>query len=418
MIDLEQGAVAKLIDAAAVALLWKVANGHGDAGECAAVAAFPPLVHLAQQVPFHKDEQGTVFSVVGTWRCDNLRDYLQSAPGTSLPTGRHRPPWLCTPGLDGAFPAPLPSATAWTDQTLRPHGFRPADDALFGADDNYLAGLASWFRQAASRSAAEDREADSAQAAARFTEAWLASARGGALQRLNAFELEMRARKMGMTAGDAFATRFGWSHPLIGMDALRALNRALAWWSCATLMPQPFRLGLVDRCLARPSLTGLFLAANAAMPNLARAAAQRARSPAALPTEGVRYVHPASTEPAGDIAVHKLVKALHGVPVFAPIPGHPRRLCEMLLPTRLERMARPAMFRHPSHLALRRDQRCLHSVVVRIGDPADEAGEERSVIDVFFLSDGPTVGDLAVDKTAAESGLRRVLGQLRRAAAG
>lgn len=415
VIDIAQGNVAKLIDAAAVLLLWRVARGRATEQERQIAAVFPPLLHIPTHVPLPVQHVGKVNSIVGTWSRDTLLDYLAAGPGsvrTSAPAGAAA--WVAAVGTESAFPAPLPVMTWLTRDAGRPYAFLPAEREIFDADGDYLTRSAAWYRREGLRGGIDDRDREGALSAARIAELWLDSARARSLERLDAFELELRLRRMGMAAGDAFAQRFGWSHRLIGVDAVRAFNRHLAAWVAATLMPEPFRLGLIDRCVAHAGLCAVLLGASAAAPNFARAAVDAATAPRSLPIRGVKYAGPAGGDPPRDTSAHRLIKAAHGLPVFAPMSGHPDGLWEMFIAVRVERTTRPEIFRQPSPLALRREMDSLHSLIVRVGPavvPDSPAGAAEGVhLETIFLSDTCTVDDanrhVAVSGGAAARALR------------
>ena len=211
---------------------------------------------------------------------------------------------------------------------------------------------------------------------------------------------------MGMAAGDGFAQRFGWAHMLIGVDAVRAFNRHLASWVAATLMPEPFRIGLVDRGVAHAGLCAVLLAAGASVANLGRAAAESVTAPRCLPIRGVKYAGPAGGDPPRDLPVARLLKAAHGLPVFAPLGGHPEGLWEMFIAVRVERVVRPEVFRQPSPLALRREMDSLQAVIVRVGPPlvadAPASSPDGAQLETIFLSDSCTVDE--VNRQVAVSG--------------
>jgi hypothetical protein len=395
VIDIAQGTVAKLIDAAAVLLLWRVARGKGSEHERQVAAVFPPLLHIPAHVHLPAEHAGTVNSVVGTWSRENLLDYLASAPGGIRRAAQPgTATWAGAVGTEAAFPTPLPGTTWLTSTPGCPFAFLPAERELFEDDGAYLTRTASWYRREALRAGIDDREREGAFSAARIAELWLDSSRAKALEQLNAFELELRLRRMGMAAGDEFAERWSWSHMLIGVDAVRAFNRLLAPWVAATLMPEPLRIGMLDRCFAHAGLCAVLLAASAAAPNLARAAVECAAAPRTLPGRGVKYAGSAGGNPDVGMAVHRLVKSAHGVPVFSPLPAHPAGLWEMFVAIRVERIARPVIFRQPTPLALRREMDAIHSIVVRVGPaPAGSPTNEVSAVEVFLLSDTTTVGD-------------------------
>lgn len=405
VIDIAQGNVAKLIDAAAVLLLWRVARGRATEQERQLVAHFPALLHIPAHVHLPARQAGTVGSVVGTWSRENLLDYFASEPGAvRAQAAAGAAAWLAAVGTESAFPSPLPRMTWHTRQPGRAHAFVPAEREIFERDAVYLPRAAAWYRREGSRDGLDDRLREAALSAARIAELWLDSATAGALERLNAFELELRLRRMGMAAGDAFAQRLGWSHTLIGMEAVRTFNRHLAPWAAATLMPEPFRLGMIDRACAHAGLCAVLIAASAAADNLGSAAAAHAQSPRELPLRGVRYAGPAGGDPPPESSVQRLVKGAHGVPVFAPLPGHPEGLWEMFVAVRVERITRPGVFRQPSPLALRRQMDGIQALIVRVGPPPDVAstGAEESQVEVILLSDDCTAGQ--IDREAAASG--------------
>lgn len=407
VIDLAQGNVAKLIDAAAVHLLWRVARGRSTEQERQIAALFPAQLHIPTHVHLPVMQAGRVNSIVGTWSRDGLLDYLAAGPGgirAAAPAADAT--WLAAVGTEAAFPATLPAMTWLTREPGRACAFLPAERDLFEADESFLARTASWYRREALRSDTGDREREGASSAARIAELWLDSARAGALEQLAAFELELRLRRMGMAAGDGFAQRFGWAHSLIGVDAIRAFNRHLAPWVAATLMPAPFRLGLIDRAVAHAGLCAVLLAAGAAAANLGRASAESATAPRSLPIRGVKYAGPAGGDPPGDLPVQRLIKAAHGIPVFAPMSGHPEGLWEMFVAVRVERVARPEVFRQPSPLALRRQMDSLHGAIVRVGPPGLASGlsdaAEGCHIEAIFLSEDCTID--AAHRQAAVGG--------------
>ena len=403
VIDVAQGHVAKLIDAAAVMLLWRFARGRATDQEREIVALFPPLLHIATHVHLPMQQVGRVNSVVGTWSRENLLDYLVSGPGTARAGAvSGAGAWTAAIGTESAFPTPLPTMTWHTRDPGRPGAFALADADSFEPDAGYLTRTAAWYRREGRRDGLDDREREAALSAGRIAELWLDSVQTGALEQLDAFELELRLRRMGMAGGDVFAQRFGWSHALIGVNAVRAFNRLLAAWAAATLMPEPFRLGLLDRCLAHPGLCAVLLAASASVDNFERAAADRRAAPRSLPLSGVRYAGPAGGDPAPDMPVHRLIKPLHGVPIFAPLGGHPEGLWEMFIAVRVERVNRPAVFRQPSPLALRREMESIHSILVRLGPGAPGSEQESVQLETIFLSDMRTVGD--IDRHAAAAG--------------
>ncbi len=404
MIDVAQGNVAKLIDAAAVLLLWRVARGRATEQERQVVGLFPPLLHIPSHVHLPARQGGTVNSVVGTWSRDGLLDYFASGPGAiraQAPAGSAA--WSAAVGTESAFPAPLPLMTWHTRQPGRAYAFVPAEREIFEDDAGYLPRAAAWYRREGSRDGLDDRLREGALSSARIAELWLDSARAGALEQLNAFELELRLRRMGMAAGDGFAQRLGWSHMLLGVDAVRAFNRHLAPWAAATLMPEPFRVGMIDRACAHAGLCAVLLAASAAAPSLAQAAAAHAQSPRDLPLRGARYTGPAGGDPPAELAVQRLVRPAHGMPVFAPLAGHPDGLWEMFVGVRVERVTRPEILRQPSPLALRRDMD-IHGIIVRVGPPAaDVAGAgDGPQVETIFLSEESTVGQ--IDREAEASG--------------
>ncbi len=399
VIDIAQGTVAKLIDAAAVLLLWRVARGKASEHERQVSAVFPSLLHIPAHVHLPADHAGTVNSVIGTWSRENLLEYLASGPGGLRRVAQPgTAAWSAAVGTEAAFPTPLPVTTWLTTEAGRSYAFLPVERELFENDGDYLTRTAAWYRRESLRTGFDDREREGALSAARIAELWLDSSRAKALEHLNAFELELRLRRMGMAAGDGFAQRFGWSHMLVGVDSVRAFNRLLAPWVAATLMPEPLRIGLADRCFAHPGLCAVLLAANAAAPNFARAAIDNAAAPRSLPVRGVKYVRSAGGEPEADALVHRLIKPAHGVPVFSPLPGHQDGLWEMFVALRVERITRPALFRQPSPLALRREMDSIHSIIVRIG-PAISSPGEASPVEAFFLSDSVTLAE--ADRVAA-----------------
>lgn len=414
VIDLAQGHVAKLVDAAAVLLLWRVARGRATEQERQVAALYPPLLHIPLHVHLPVTQSGRVNSVVGTWSRDNLLDYFAAGPGAlraAAPSAASG--WLAAVGTEAAFPAPLPSMTWLTREAGRTYAFLPAERELFEPDATFLTRAASWYRREGQRAGTEERAREGALSASRIAELWLDTAQAGTLGQLGAFELELRLRRMGMAAGDGFAQRFGWAHQLIGVDAVRAFNRHLAPWVAATLMPEPFRLGLVDRGLAHAGLCAVLLAAGAAATNLARAAADSATAPRSLPIRGVKYAGPGGGDPPGDFPVQRLIKAAHGLPVFAPIAGHPEGLWEMFIAVRIEKVTRPEVFRQPSPLALRREMDSLHAAIVRVGPPLQSdspAGAmESGRIETIFLSDSSTVDEVNRQAAAAGGAAARAL---------
>lgn len=413
VIDLTQGNVAKLIDAAAVLLLWRVARGRASEQEQQIAALVPSLLHIPTHVHLPVQQAGKLNSVVGTWSRDNLLDYFASGPGgfrSAAPPGTCA--WSAAIGPEAAFPAALPLMTWHTREAGRAYAFVPVERELFEPDADYLTRTAAWYRREGTREGADDRDREGALSAARIAELWLDSARSGALEGLSAFELELRLRRMGMAGGDSFAQRFGWSHMLIGVDAVRAFNRNLAPWVAATLMPEPFRLGLIDRAVAHPGSCAVLLAAHAAAANLSRAAADYSQAPRSLPIRGVKYAGTSGGEPPPDAAVHRLLKPAYGVPIFAPLAGHPEGLWEMFIAARVERVTRPAVFRQPTPLTLRREMDALHAVVVRVGPPLNAvpgATGEGASIETIFFSDTTTVHEVDRQTEAAGGTASRAL---------
>lgn len=415
VIDLAQGNVAKLIDAASVLLLWRVARGRASEQERQVAAMFPALLHIPTHVHLPAEQVGAVNSVVGTWTRENLLDYFAAGPGGvrgDAPAAAAT--WSAAVGAEAAFPTALPVMTWLTREAGRPYAFALADDELFDPDELYLARVASWYHREAQRTEKEDRDREAALSSARIAELWLDSARARSLEQLNAFELETRLRRMGMAGGDVFAQRFGWSHTLIGLEAVRAFNRHLAPWAAASLMPEPFRLGMVDRCLAHPGCCAVLLAASAAAQNLDRAAADRATAPRSLPMRGVRYAGPAGGDPPDDALVHRLIKGAHGIPVFSPMSGNPDGLWEMFIAIRVERTMRPEIFRQPSPLGLRRTMDSIHGIIVRVGAGAGAADDEVQV-ETVFVSDTCTVADVDRQAAASEGAASRAVRALWRA---
>jgi hypothetical protein len=415
VIDIAQGNVAKLIDAAAVQLLWRVARGRSTEQERQIAALFPPLLHIPTHVHLPVRQAGRVNSVVGTWSRDNLLDYFAAGPGSvRTAASTDKAAWTAAIGTEAAFPTPLPAMTWLTREPGRAYAFLPAEREVFEADSAYLTRTAAWYRREGLRAGIDDREREGALSAARIAELWLDSARAGALEQLAAFELELRLRRMGMAAGDGFAQRFGWAHMLIGVDAVRAFNRHLASWVAATLMPEPFRIGLIDRGVAHAGLCAVLLAAGACAANLARAAADSAGAPRTLPVRGARYAGLAGGDPPRDTLAHRLIRAAHGLPVFAPLSGHPDGLWEMFLAVRIDGVMRPEVFRQPSPLALRRGMDSLNAVIVRVGPPivpdSPASAAEGGQIETIFLSDSCTVDEanrqVAVAGGAAARALR------------
>ena len=413
VIDLTQGNVAKLVDAATVLLLWRVARGRASEQERQIAALVPPLLHIPAHVHLPVQQAGTINSVVGTWSRENLLDYFAAGPGgirAAAPVGTCA--WSAAVGPEAAFPAALPLMTWHTREAGRAYAFLPVERELFEPDGDYLTRTAAWYRREGLRDQADDRDREGALSAARIAELWLDSARSGALEGLSAFELELRLRRMGMAGGDPFAQRFGWSHKLIGVDAVRAFNRHLAPWVAATLMPEPFRLGIVDRAFAHPGLCAILLAAHAGAANLARAAAEYAQAPRSLPIRGVKYAGTSGGEPPPDTSIHRLIKPALGTPIFAPLSGHPEGLWEMFIALRVERLTRPAVFRQPSPLALRREMDALHAIVVRVGPPlpaATEVAGEGVHIETVFFSDTTTVRDVSRQADASGGSAARAL---------
>jgi hypothetical protein len=415
VIDIAQGNVAKLIDAAAVQLLWRVARGRATEQERHVAAMFPTLLHVSTHVHLPVQQAGRVNSVIGTWSRDNLLDYFAAGPGSVravAPAGAAA--WSAAIGTEAAFPTPLPAMTWLTREPGRAYAFVPAEREIFEADSAFLSRAAAWYRREGLRTGTDDRDREGALSAARIAELWLDSSRAGALEQLAAFELELRLRRMGMAAGDGFAQRFGWAHMLIGVDAVRAFNRILAPWVAATLMPEPFRVGLIDRGVAHAGLCAVLLAAGACAANLARAGAESASAPRSLPARGVKYAGPAGGDPPRDMPVHRLIRVAHGLPVFAPLSGHPDGLWEMFMAVRVERVTRPEVFRQPSPLAVRREMDSLDAIIVRVGPPvvpdSPASAAEGGQIETIFLSDSCTVDEanrqVAVAGGAAARALR------------
>jgi len=398
--DLAQGNVAKLIDAAAVHLLWRVARGRASEQEKQAALKFPAVLYIPGHVHLPVQAVGGVVSVVGTWSRDNLLDYLASGPGLvreGAPAGSAL--WAAAVGTEAAFPVPLPTMAWHTREAGCAYAFRPAEGDLFEPDSDYLLRTAAWYRREAERAGIEEREREGALSAARIAELWVDSVRKRALEGLDAYELEVRLRRMGMAAGDSFAQRFGWTQVLLGVDAMRAFNRLLAPWVAATLMPGPFRLGMIDRCLAHPGLCAILLAASAASANLARAAAESTTAPRSLPVRGVKYAGRTGMDPATDTVVMRIVKAAHGTPVFSPLSGSPEGLWEMFIAVKVDKIMRPGVVRQPAPLALRREMESLHGLVIRVGPGATEG---TLGLETVFFSDTTTVGE--VDRQVAVSG--------------
>ena len=412
--------MAKLIDAAAVLLLWRVAHGRASEQERQAVALFPSLLHIPVHVHLPVTQPGRLNSVVGTWSRDNLLDYFAAGPGGACAAApAARASWSAAVGTEAAFPVPLPTMAWYTREAGRAFAFVPAERELFEPDPEYLMRAATWYRREGLRPGADDRAREGMLSAARIAELWLDSVRAGALERLDAFELETRLRRIGMAGADTFAQCLGWSHGLIGLDAVRAFNRHLAAWVAATLMPEPFRIGLVDRCVAHPGLCAILLAASASAANLARAAAERAAAPRTLPIRGVKYAGPAGGDPPTDTTVQRLIKPLHGVPVFSPLVGDVSGLWEVFIPLRVERLMRPEIFRQPTPLVLRRDMDALQWIIVRLGPALPESPggvAEGAQIEAMFFSDDSTVGDADRQVAASGGSAARALRSLWRAA--
>jgi hypothetical protein len=392
--------VAEFVDAGAVSLLRSIAVGECAKVGAAEAPAFPPLLHVPRRVPVTERGLGPSHSVMGTWATDNLVDYLRAGPGSSLPTGLRLPEWLCTFGLDGAFPGTLPRVARNARSRPTGSGFEGTGRAVSADDGDYFSELVDWWLRSSDEPDLDERARDNALTAARFAEAW----RDADLSEdtaPNAFEMEMRARRMGMVVGDAFTRIFAWSQILLGAEAVKAFNGLVAWWAAALLMPRPFRLGLIDRCLASAGLCAVLAAADAAAPNLARAAAERSGLSRRFPFDGVAYACADGEAPPDRTRILDIVDPMHGIPVLVPIAGHAGALWEMILAVRIGETDVPALFRMPPVLEVRKQGGVVdgcRAAVVTIGEPGPDSGGGGPRVGVWLFDHDTACGDLGGDE--------------------
>jgi hypothetical protein len=283
-----------------------------------------------------------------------------------------------------------------TERVLEANGFAPGNDALFSDDDTYFEAIAEWCVRRSANADSDDRERDNALTAARFAEAWRDAPEGPSG---SAYEMEIRARRMGMVMGDTFARRVSWSQALVGSPAIQALNNLVAWWGVAVLMPSTFRFGLIELLFSETGLCAALLCASAASSNLKRAAAQRSESRLRFPFEGVAYACPEGEEPAASLDVNKLVEALAGTPVFTPITGHPDSHWEMLLSLRVAEVGSCDILPLPWPVAFRRVG-SVGSILLRVADHATPSGPGHDLIRMYRVPEDTTYGELV--KTASE----------------
>lgn len=398
---LEPDYAAGFLGASDVAQLWQQAT-RAQAPAEGATAESARLLHIPSQHVFHTVGENRHHTIVGTWTLRGILDCMRSVALEPSVLGEIDASAICHPGLESHFPSLLPD-------TIHLGGagriaYRPApDDPALGDDDAYFEALAQYWSLRAVSPASDQRDRTNALSAAAFATAGRSIKARDAFSHLSAYEIETRARHIGMVAGDLFMRTLAWTAILTGPKPMRAFNAIVAWWATATLMPRPFRLGLLTRCLGNPSLTVCLLAADAAYPRLRAAAAQRALNTATLPTDGVKYAPAATGFIPHGIPVRDIAGLLHGIPVFVPPPGPTGGNWSLLIPVRLPESTAPKLL--PGLPALRRapGESAADIALIHIGDGRERGDAE---VTVSFLDSRTSV---KTDEEAAGPEEARVL---------